>query len=83
MITEADVDEYRRIHFPESYERSRAFAAAGGLVFPFSVYVSLDDHAGFHRWFGRACDDTCPHLRFSRAPDAAPLPVARVVRSKP
>lgn len=73
-----DVYAYRREHFPERVARD--YIPGRPVPIPGDDYVAELSHARFHEWFGTRCDDTCPHLRYERAPDAAPLPVARVVR---
>lgn len=86
MITEADVEEYRRRHFPESLSRMYEPGFGGRpMPVPSDNYVAELAHSCFHEWFGRACDDSCPHLQHERAIGATPLPVARVVlvRRKP
>ena len=55
-ITEADVEEYRRVHYPDhATGREDGFLGDG--------YVARLTHDRFHEWFGTECDDTCPHPR--------------------
>lgn len=74
-ITEADVEEYRRVHYPhhaaEQYipgQRGRPPPVPG------DNYVAALSHERFHKWFGTVCDETCPHARYE-------LPYARVRQS--
>lgn len=61
-IATADVEEYRRIHYPEF-----DFVLVGHQTdiprIPGDEYIAALDHGRFHEWFGTECDATCPHRK--------------------
>lgn len=56
-ISLADVEAYRRVHYPDRRENTRVARIPG------DEYVAKLPHDEFHEWFGTVCDDTCPHPR--------------------
>lgn len=71
-ITVAEVEDYRRIHYPERYTRTYPAGYTPPLPIPGDGYIAALSHDRFHEWFGTECDDTCPHRRY--------MPPASVVR---
>lgn len=71
-ISEADVEAYERVHYPEHFTPERLARVEGIAKIPGNRYVAGLSHERFHEWFGTECDDTCPHPR--------PPPGARLVR---
>ncbi len=63
-ITEADVEEYERVHYPEHIAEDYVPGHRGRPpAVPGNGYVAQLSHERFHDWFGTECDDTCPHPR--------------------
>lgn len=61
-ITEADVEEYSRVHYPEHIAEAYVPGRRGRpMPIPGDAYVAKLSHERFHEWFGTECDGTCPH----------------------
>ena len=60
-ITEAEVKEYRRAHYPELAHDDERTDRPPRI--PGDGYVAKLSHERFHEWFGTECDGTCPHRR--------------------
>jgi hypothetical protein len=63
-ISEADVEAYDRLHYPEHFTPERIARNADIPPIPGNRHIAQLDHARFHEWFGTECDDTCPHPPF-------------------
>jgi hypothetical protein len=73
LITEADVEEYTRVHYPHHIAEDYVPGRRGRPVaIPGDAYVATLSHERFHDWFGTECDATCPHRRY--------LPSASIAR---
>lgn len=73
-ITEVDVEEYTRIHYPHHIAEDYVPGRRGRpMPIPGDAYVAALSHDRFHEWFGTVCDETCPHAKHG-------LPEARVRR---
>lgn len=61
LISIADVDSYRELHYPGSRAHRDKAVARGIVAIPGDDYVAALSHERFHDWFGTVCDETCPH----------------------
>lgn len=74
LITEEDVEDYTRVHFPEHIAEACVPGQRGRPApVPGDAYVAKLSHERFHEWFGTECDGTCPHR-------VHVLPIARISR---
>lgn len=58
LITEAEVEAYERVHYPDRVDRPGAPPPIPG-----NGYIAKLSHDRFHEWFGTVCDETCPHAK--------------------